>query len=122
MAHTPRQRDRMALCGAKKKNGETCRAFAGQGTDHPGIGRCKFHLGNAAAHRKHAAKVEAQRRVVKFGQPLPVEPTEALLGVLHLSAGHLTWIRSELDDEMLDTSSFERDVLMRMWDEERDRI
>ena len=39
----------MEQCGAKKKNGETCRAAAGQGTRHIGTGRCKFHGGNAAS-------------------------------------------------------------------------
>jgi hypothetical protein len=36
------------LCGAKKKpqqGGGTCKAGAGKGTDHPGVGRCKHHGG-----------------------------------------------------------------------------
>jgi hypothetical protein len=57
MPHTPEQRDKQPLCGAKKKkkkkkkkNGEKCRAFAGQGTAHFGYGRCRFHLGNTQTH------------------------------------------------------------------------
>jgi len=121
VAHTPEQRDLRQLCGAKKKNGELCRAFAGQGTEHPGVGRCKFHLGATKTHRTHAVKQEAQRRSIEFGQPLPVEPTEALLGVLHLSAGHLSWVRDELaatDDKR----SFDAQVLLRLWNDERDRV
>jgi hypothetical protein len=119
MAHTPEQRETNALCGAKKKNGESCRAFAGQGTSHPGVGRCKFHLGNTKAHEKNAVTQEARRSMVEFGQSLDVEP--ALLGVLHLSAGHLNWIREELAATE-DKSTFDAQVLLRMWDDERDRI
>jgi hypothetical protein len=124
VAHTKEQRDRQALCGAKKKNGDTCRAFAGQGTDHPGIGTCKFHLGNSQKHKTHAAKQEAMAKWAertKFGEPLEVGPAEALLGVLHLSAGHLAWIRDELA-RIKDKRKHEAQVLMRLWDEERDRI
>lgn len=121
MAHTPEQRDRMDLCGARKKSGDKCRAFAGQGTNHPGIGRCKFHLGNTKTHEASAIIHEARRGMVTFGQAVEIEPTEALLGVLHLSAGHLNWIREELAASE-DKSTFDAQVLLRMWDDERDRI
>jgi hypothetical protein len=121
VAHTPAQRDNMTLCGARRKNGESCRAFAGQGTNHPGVGRCKFHLGNTQSHELNAVKQEARRSMVEFGKPLDVEPAEALLGVLHLSAGHLNWVREELA-AMDDKTTFDAQVLLRMWDDERDRI
>jgi hypothetical protein len=121
MAHTPEQRDRHALCDARKKNGERCRNFAGQGTSHFGVGRCRFHFGNAPNHEKNAVRVEAQRRAVEFGQPLDVHPSEALLTVLQLSAGHLAWLRSALSG-FEDKTTFEGQVLMRMWDDERDRV
>jgi hypothetical protein len=50
MAHTKEQRDLHDLCGAKRKNGELCRKFAGEGTDHFGVGHCKYHFGNARNH------------------------------------------------------------------------
>jgi hypothetical protein len=121
VAHTPEQRDHNALCGAKKKNGETCRAFAGQGTAHYGIGRCKFHLGNTKGHQVHAVKQEAKERAIKFGESIHIEPTEALLAVLHLSAGHLRWIKDEVA-ATTDNDSFDARVLMRMFDDERDRV
>ena len=64
MAHTSEQRDRHALCGARKKNGDLCRKFAGEGTDHFGAGRCKYHLGNSKNHRVNAVKQEAVKRSV----------------------------------------------------------
>src|SRR4051812_41421164 len=106
MPHTPEQRDRHALCGAKKKNGDTCRKFAGEGTNHKGVGRCRYHLGNTKNHEANAVRREAQQRLVAFGEPLPVEPTEALLTVLHLSAGHLAWVRDSLA-ALDDKTSFE---------------
>jgi len=121
MAHTREQRDSMKLCGAKKKNGEECRAFAGQGTSHLGVGRCRWHLGNSPSHQSHAVKQEARARMIEFGEALEVDPASALLGVLHLSAGHLNWIRDELAS-MDDKTTFEAQVLLRCWDEERDRV
>src|SRR5437660_28365 len=111
MPHTPEQRDKHALCGAKRKNGEKCRLFAGQGTDHPGVGKCRFHLGATRNHRTNAIKVEAERRSLQFGESVAVDPTEALLSVLHLSAGHLAFIRGELATHE-DKRTFEAGVLL----------
>jgi hypothetical protein len=121
MPTTREQRDRHALCGAKRKNGEPCRLYAGQGTSHFGVGRCRWHLGNSKNHQAHAVRVEAQQRLVEFGQPLPVEPVEALLAMVHLSFGHLAWVRGELA-ALDDKHSFEGQVLMRLFDGERDRV
>lgn len=121
--HTPEQRDRHILCGARKKNGDLCRKFAGEGTNHRGVGRCKYHLGRTENHEKHAAKVEAAERMEKlsFGRAVDIEPSEALLAVLHLSYGHLCWLRSEIG-LFEDTSVFEAQVLLRMFADERDRV
>ncbi len=121
MAHTPEQRDKNPLCGAKKKNGEKCRKFAGEGTEHFGVGRCRYHLGNTKSHQMNAVTQEARRTMVEFGQPIPIQPAEALLGVLHLSAGHLNWLREELAATK-DKHGFESQVLLRAWNDERDRI
>ena len=139
MAMTKQQRDKHALCGAKTRSGKQCRKFAGEGTSHVGVGKCKYHGGSMPNHIKHAAKIEAQRRAheffqehgIKFGQSIDIEPTEALLTVLQLSCGHLEFIRVEIaaveearrSKETQDfTPAFERDVLMRMYDDERDRV
>jgi hypothetical protein len=121
VAHTPEQRDRHALCGARKKNGDACRNFAGQGTEHFGVGRCSRHLGNTKNHRVHAVKEEALKRTIQFGQPLDIQPAEALLATVHLSAGHLQFLRDELGT-IDDRKSFEAQVLLRQYNEERDRL
>ena len=121
MAHTPEQRDQMPLCGARKKNGELCRAFAGQSTDHPGVGRCKFHLGNSPTHQVNAVVQETQRRMIKLGMPVEVEPHEALLSMLYLASGHVAWLREEIGGTD-DLGTFEARVLVELYGTERDRV
>jgi hypothetical protein len=122
MPHTPEQRNRHALCGAKKKNGDPCRKFAGESTDHPGVGRCKYHLGNTKDHRKHAVKVEAQKRLMTIGREIEINPIDALLWTVRVSAGHMVLIQSELEKHKNDVTSHEGQVLMRLWNDERDRL
>jgi hypothetical protein len=125
MGHTSEQRSGHALCGAKKKNGDPCRKFAGEGTTHPGIGRCKYHLGSVINHRKHAAKIEAKRLatqyVIDFGDTIDIEPADALLTVLQMSYGHLMYLKMQLAAS-IKNPSFKRDVLLQAWDLERDRV
>src|SRR4051812_48589995 len=96
MAHTPEQRSAQQLCGARKKNGTLCRAFAGQGTDHPGYGKCKYHFGSSPSHRKHAAVAKAKQRIIEsgIGTPIDISPGMALLMAVRLSAGHLSFIKA----------------------------
>jgi hypothetical protein len=120
---TSEKRSTYALCGAKKKNGAACRAFAGQGTDHLGVGRCKFHGGSTRTHRQNAAVVEAKNRMIRFGEPYDLEPTEALIWMVQLSAGHVRFLSGELaalDDEQRGT--LEAQIATRLWNEERDRL
>src|SRR4051812_22397185 len=97
MAMTRDDRSTYTLCGAKRRNGEPCRLFAGQGTNHKGVGRCRLHGGATRNHTKHAAKVEAERRLMRFGEPLEVDPVEAMLTMLRLAAGHVAYLRQQLD-------------------------
>lgn len=122
MAHTREQRDRHALCGAKKKNGDLCRKFAGEGTEHPGVGNCKYHLGNARNNKVNAVKVEAQRRLMVIGEEIDIDPVSALLWTVRLSAGHCFLIQAELAKLKDPTKTFDGQVLLRMWNEERDRL
>jgi hypothetical protein len=121
MAMTAEQRSTYKLCGARKKNGQPCRNFAGEGTDHLGIGRCKFHLGNTPAHKAHAANVEAQQRMIQLGGPIEMRPHEALLAMLHLASGHTAWLREEIG-ELDDLGSKKGEALTRLYGEERDRV
>src|SRR5262245_48883446 len=77
MAHTPEQRSAQPLCGALKRDGTTCRAFAGQGTDHIGLGACKWHGGSTIQHRQKALKEIARRNMAQYGREMEIEPVEA---------------------------------------------
>lgn len=122
MPHTPEQRDRAGICGARKKNGELCRAFAGQGTDHRGTGRCKNHGGATPTHKKHAISVEARQRMVKLGEPVTgMEPHDALLALLRATAGHVAWLHREVAG-LEDLSARESRVIVELYDSERDRL
>jgi hypothetical protein len=121
VGHTPEQRSEHALCGAMTKRGVKCRAFAGQGTEHLGVGRCKYHGGATSSHRKHAVELEAQQRMVKLGQPIPdARPHQVLLGLLSASAGHCAWLQHEVA-ELDDLGTDEARVILRLHDTERDR-
>jgi hypothetical protein len=122
MGHTSEERNTLAtpLCGAKKKNGERCRAFAGQGTDHPGFGTCKYHGGATPSAGKHAIKLQAKAEMIRLGGPVDVQPTEALLALLRASAGHVSWLLQEIQ-ELTDLGTEQAKVLLSMYDSERDR-
>jgi hypothetical protein len=125
MSFTSAELDNYPLCGAKKKNGTHCRQHAGAGTAHKGIGRCKWHLGNTAAHRQHAVKEEAKKQMATMGVfgDLQVTPGQALQAALNLSANGmawLTWMVGQIpDDEMLTPES---QSLLRLFNDEKDRL
>jgi hypothetical protein len=122
MPHTPEQRSAQPLCLARKKNGEQCRAFAGQGTDHFGFGKCKYHGGSTKTHRTSAVIAQAKQRASRLGEPYEMEPVEALLWMVNLSAGQVRYLGEELaslDGERLSGESL---ILQRLWDSERDRL
>jgi hypothetical protein len=89
--NTPEQRDQHELCGARKRNGERCRNYAGQRTSHKGYGPCWLHGGNAPAHEKAAAAAEARAHMAALGEPLPEDtrPTQLLLWLTRVVGGHV---------------------------------
>jgi hypothetical protein len=121
MAMTSEERSDYPLCGAKKKNGEECRAFAGQGTDHHGVGRCKYHGGSTPSHQTAAAKAEAERKMVTMGAPTNVSPAAALMGVLRATAGHVAWLATEVSN-LGSLEGPDAAHLTKLYAEERDRL
>lgn len=107
---------------ATRGPGTPCRNWAGQRTDHPGIGVCWLHGGRTSAHRSKAVVTEAKRRMVTLGEPLrDATPTTVLLNELSATAGHVAWLRETVSN--LDAlSSHEAEVITRLYAEERDRV
>src|SRR3954453_704158 len=121
MATTPDQRRKFPLCGARRRQGGgTCAHYAGMRTDHPGTGYCWLHTGRTENGNKHAAKAEAKRRAVEFGALIDLEPGQALLLSVKLSAGQIAYYRSLLNNADIDP--FERRILTSQYDGERDRL
>ncbi len=123
MPHTSEQRSHLTtpLCGARKKNGNLCRAFAGQGTQHLGIGRCKYHGGATPMHNRSAVMTEAKREMVTLGAPIDVEPHQALMGVLKVTAGHVAWLAGEVQ-RLEDLEDGMARGIVSLYSDERDRL
>jgi hypothetical protein len=119
---TPEQRDRHALCGAKKRKGGKCRLYAGQRTDHPGVGHCYLHGGATPNGKKHAVTLEARRAMVKLGVPIEdITAPDALMGLLRATSGHVAWLHAQLAD-LDDLADHEAQIIVKLYDAERDRL
>lgn len=75
------------FCGALKKDGETCRKPAGQGTSHTGYGRCKLHGGATPTHEAAASVAYARETAQLFGVSREVHPVDGLLEEYYRTAG-----------------------------------
>jgi hypothetical protein len=83
------------ICGATKASGDKCVLAAGWGTPHPGIGRCKWHGGlNPAAIKKAMAKEMNHL----LGFEMEIEPFEALLWCIKITAGEVHWLSLQLSN------------------------
>jgi hypothetical protein len=89
---TPRAAQLAGKCGAKRKDGRICLQHAGFGTTHKGIGRCKFHGGNMTPAIKHAAKQQA----IFMGAPKDINPVDALMYCIRVTAGEVEWLSEQL--------------------------
>jgi hypothetical protein len=117
---TPRDQRKVPLCGAKKRNGKTCRAFAGQGTSHKGVGRCKNHGGSTPNHIASAAVAMARNRMVELGRPMSVSPGQLMAGVINLQAGDLFALTTAIQ-ELEDDTTPEGQALVRLYNAEKER-
>jgi hypothetical protein len=82
-----------SVCGAKKKGGGNCTLAAGWGTNHLGIGACKLHGGSMPNHVKSAVKQEAK---VFFGTPMEINPLDALMWMIRMTAGEIQWLSEQM--------------------------
>lgn len=102
---TSAEQDGYPRCGGPRKGGRgPCTQAAGWGTKHAGVGRCKLHGGSTQSHVVAGMKVLAERAVKTYGLPVDISPTEALLDEVKWTAGHVAWLRSQVQE-------LERDAL-----------
>jgi hypothetical protein len=92
------------ICGGKKRQGDggPCTRPAGWGTDHPGVGKCKFHGGSTRTHRVAGEIQLARVALHRLGVPLDIaDPADMLLSMVRESAGNLRVLR-EMVNELID--------------------
>jgi hypothetical protein len=123
-AKTAQQRqDRGNLCGAQKRSGGTCRNFAGQNTNHLGIGACWLHGGRMKSSRKKGAVIKLEREMTML-DPIggDINPAEVLIELLRVSVARARWLNRKLTaldpDALYD---LEGQVLAKFDGDERDR-
>jgi hypothetical protein len=65
---TIRNKQYILCCGARKRGRASISALnAGHGTDHSGVGRCKFHSGNSTGPKTPEGKAKVARNSTKSG-------------------------------------------------------
>jgi hypothetical protein len=109
---------RWALCEhgphdvkACEDNAHACKMWAGQGTDHPGVGNCKVHLGSVRTGRK-SAKMEAARRALKaLGIPVAGSPIEVMQAAVDGAYGVLIAAR----DLLVNAGDGEVEIYLRQY-------
>lgn len=75
-------------CGGRLKQREgTCTRPAGWGTPHPGIGRCKLHLGSTESHVVAARKEAAGRVLAAIWNPNAAPITDSVSEMQRLAGG-----------------------------------
>jgi hypothetical protein len=87
-----------SVCGAKKKGGGKCTLASGWGTNHPGSGACKLHGGSTP----NAIRSYIQGEAVLMGAPKEINPLDALLWCIKITAGEVDWLGlkiSEIDEK-----------------------
>lgn len=91
-------------CNAKKKNRTLCGANAGAGTNHPGIGCCKWHGGAMRNHVTKARRILLEQEMATYGIPIETTPEQGLMDEINRCAGHVAWLLSKVQsmtDEQL---------------------
>lgn len=86
-------------CGRVTKAGTPCKNPAGTRTDHLGYGRCANHGGNAPGQRVQGIRLATADAAQKFalGDELAIDPEDALLWAVRLSAGAVTFLRHRVE-------------------------
>lgn len=122
-----RLRKNRPICGAKRTGKchtgpGICCQLAGWGTDHVGYGTCRMHGGlmpNVAQHAHEQRMIEEATKTLKmYGEPIDKDPQEALLDLVHRTAGHVAWLGdyiSKFEDAKFLKQVTEGGILPSVW-------
>lgn len=84
-------------CTSKsKQTGKRCKRLPATGLD-----KCAIHCGLSKAERDEVARrflagQEMIKAVQTYGLPRDIDPTDALLEEVHVTAGHVAWLREQV--------------------------
>ena len=83
-------------CGARKRNGGTCKNGAGANTDHKGAGPCWLHTGATKNGRKNGQRLAAEALAARFGIRVATTATDALADALACENGLVQYLWDQL--------------------------
>lgn len=90
------------LCGAAARTGSPCRLEAGWGTDHVGVGTCKYHLGSTRTHRARGKLMLAERdaaaSLAEIGYEPIGDPIEELADVAAQAKALMSFFANKVAD------------------------
>lgn len=125
------------ICGMPRSNRSTsgtgyCCNPAGMGTQHPGMGPCKFHGGSNPNNERHYARKQLDLELGVYGSPIATDPHTAVMDEIHRSAGIVAWLDKKLKEvaelegdeslTQLTAAGRKASVWVAMYQEERDRL
>lgn len=106
-------------CGARTRSGGRCQQEAGWGTDHVGVGACRFHAGSTPTGRKAGALALARAEAGAMGAPIELHPHDALLLAVYIKRAEVEFYSrkiAEVDEgELVDRG------VVSVWVSQRDR-
>ena len=86
------------LCGGLKRKGGKCSLPAGWGTSHVGVGTCKLHGGSTPQAEVSGLVCLARRERQIMGAPLSIEPQDAILECIRISAGEVAYASERISE------------------------
>jgi len=96
-------------CGVMTSAGVPCKNRAGAGTTHLGQGHCRWHGGNAPNVRKNILAAEARL----MGCPIDMNPVEAMIWVIRMTAGEIKWLSDQIAEIDLEEDWYEDTIVGR---------
>lgn len=120
-------------CGVALKNGNTCHKNAGEGTNHPGWGKCSRHGGNEPKGVSEAALAESQYLQRTFATSVATDPAQALVDELARTNGAVQYLQLAIEadarqaildgeDPLDHLTTSKMQMVRKMYDQERDRL
>lgn len=82
--------------GTSRQSGEPCKLGAGAGTDHRGVGLCKYHGGSSPGGKRQAQMIAATRACESLGIVIETDGITALTNRLWEVEGDLFFYREQV--------------------------